>query len=73
MINNFSIQSAPIVCSILLPIGNIVSLELKIFKSNLYILTKMEDKEIRTKEREIIDLRKHYCFKEEIKFKDLKI
>lgn len=59
------------ITTILLPIGNIVSLELQIFKSNLYILTKMEDEEI--KEREIIDLRKHYCFKEEIKFKDLKI
>lgn len=61
------------ITTILLPIGNVVSLELKIFKSNLYILNKIEDKEIRTKEREIIDLRKHYCFKEEIKFKDLKI
>lgn len=59
------------ITTILLPIGNIVSLELQIFKSNLYILTKMEDEEI--KKREIIDLRKHYCFKEEIKFKDLKI
>lgn len=59
------------ITTILLSIGNIVSLELQIFKSNLYILTKMEDEEI--KKREIIDLRKHYCFKEEIKFKDLKI
>lgn len=60
------------ITTLLLPIGNIVNLELKISQSNLCILLKIKNEET-ILERKDIDLKKYYCFREEIKFKDLKI